>query len=127
MAKRVITRGTTVFLNLTFYDEKSDVAIVSSAQVQFTYMGNVDFETVTVDMTPAGIGGWKTEWDSSKARPGWIDYHAHAYASGGVEYAQDGRFRITGSRASLDHDPMPPTGRPSSSAMGGGPGTDYGR
>lgn len=127
MAKRVITRGNTVFLNLTFFDEKGDVAIVTSAQVQFTYPGRLDFETETVDMTPAGVGGWKAEWDSSKARPDWVDYHAHAYAGGGVQYAQDGRFRITGSRASLDHDPLPQTGRVSSSAMTGGAMKDYGQ
>jgi hypothetical protein len=116
MAKRIITRGNTAFFTFTFYDEDDEVAIVTSAELELTYPGADDFVTETLSLTNAGTE-WKAEWDTSKARPGWVDYHAHGYAAGGVNYGEDGRFKTRGNRANLDHDALPTSGTASSSAM----------
>lgn len=125
MGKRIVQRGNTAFFTFTFYDEDGEVAIVSSAELQLTYPGARDYETETVALSSSGTD-WVGEWDTTKCRPGFVDYHAHAYAAGGIDYAQDGRFRVTANRASLDHDALPTSSTPSSSAVGGGISTDYG-
>jgi hypothetical protein len=116
MTKRIITRGNTVFFAFTFYDEDGEVAIVTSAELQITYPGADDFVTEKIALTNAGTE-WKAEWDTSKARPGWIKYHAHGYAAGGVNYGEDGRYRARGNSANLDHDALPASGTASSSAL----------
>jgi hypothetical protein len=108
MTLRVVTRGNTVFLSFTFYDEDGAVAVCTSAEVQLTYPGNRAFETETITLTNAS-NVWSGSWDSSHARAGWVEYHAHAVAAAG-EYAQDGRFRLTANRANLDHDTLQPSG-----------------
>ncbi len=124
MAKRVVTRGNTTFFTFPFYDEDDVLAILSSATVTLTYPGAIDFETETITLTNSD-NTWVGEWDSSKSRPGWVEYHAHGLASG-VSYDQDGRFRLTGNRANLDHDALPNSGTASSSAMGAPAALDYG-
>jgi len=126
MAKRIVTRGNTVFFTFTFYDEDGAVAIVASADVQLTYPGGTDFVTETLALQSSG-NTWIGEWDSSKARPGWLEYHAHGYAAGGISYGDDGRLRLTGNRANLDHDALPTSATASSSADGALSGTDYGQ
>lgn len=107
----IVTRGNTVFLAFTFRDEDDAVATLTSAVVQLTYPGNVGYETAAVTLTnDANV--WSGTWDSSAARAGWVEYHAHGYAAGG-NYAQDGRFRLMGNKASLDHDRIPTSGRQS--------------
>lgn len=117
MTKRIVTRGNTTFFTFTFYDENGDVAIVASAQLQLTYPGGDNFATEELDLTSSGTD-WTGQWASAKSRPGWVEYHAHAYDAGGIEYSQDGRFRLSGNRANLDHDPLP--------ASGTGTDSDYG-
>jgi hypothetical protein len=116
MSKRVLTRGNTAFFSFTFYDEDGDIAIVASADVQVTYPGADDFVTETIALSSAGTA-WAGEWDTSKSRAGWVEFHAHGYAAGGVNYGDDGRFRVSGNRANLDHDALPTNATPSSSAM----------
>jgi hypothetical protein len=108
MTLRTITRGNSVFLAFTFYDEDDGIASVTSAEVQLTYMGRSDFVTETITLSHSG-DEWKATWDSTAARPGWVDYHGHALANDSV-YTQDGRFRLTGNRANLDHDTLPQSG-----------------
>lgn len=109
MTQRIATRGNTVFLSFTFYDENGALAVCTSAALQLTYPGNVGFETETITLTNAA-NVWSGSWDSTKARAGWAEYHAHAIA-GSSEFAQDGRFRLTANRASLDHDRIPASGK----------------
>jgi hypothetical protein len=123
MAKRIVTRGNTAFFTFTFYDENDDVAIVVSAEVQLTYPGDVDFVTETIALQASGTD-WIGEWDTTKSRPGWVEAHPHAYASG-VAYAQDLRFRVSGNRANLDHDALPASGTPSGDAMINAGPADY--
>lgn len=125
MSKRIITRGNTSFFSFVFYDEDGAVAIVGSADVQITYPGADDFVTETVALTSVDTA-WETNWDSSKARPGWVEYHAHGYADGGISYGEDGRFYTRGNRANLDHTALPTSGTASSSAMGDFNSRDYG-
>jgi hypothetical protein len=124
MAKRIITRGNTAFFTFTFYDEDGEVAIVTSAEVQITYPGADDFVTEKISLTNAGTE-WKTEWDTSKARAGWVEYHAHGYAAGGVNYGEDGRFKTRGNRGNYDHDALPASGTASTSAMTAEPANGY--
>jgi hypothetical protein len=116
MTKRIITRGNTAFFTFTFYDEDGEIAIVTSAKMQLTYAGASDFVTEVIDLTNSGTE-WRTEWDTSKARPGWVNYHAHGYAAGGVNYGEDGRFRLKGNAANVDHDALPASGTASASAL----------
>lgn len=125
MAKRIVWRGNTVTLSFTFYDENDDIAICTSATVTLVYTGGTgDFETETLDLVNAD-NVWSVSWDSTAAKAGWAEYHAHAVASG-ISYAEDSRFRVRANRASYDHDTLPTTGTASTSAVQGGAATDYG-
>jgi hypothetical protein len=104
----IITRGNTVFLDFTFYDEDGVIAVVGSAEVQLTYPDANGWETEVVTLTNDS-NVWSATWDSTAARPGWVSYHAHS-VSGSFEYAQDGRFRLSGNHAGLDHDTLPTAG-----------------
>jgi hypothetical protein len=112
MAK-IVTRGSKVYFSFTFYDENGDEAVVTSADLQLTYAGDSAYETETIALIVSD-GEWHGEWDSTAARPGWVEYHAHAVAGGGsAHFATDGRFKLTGNRAGMDHDRLP-NGRASS-------------
>lgn len=125
MAKRVIWRGNTANFTFTFYDENGDVATCTSAELQLTYIGGSgDFETETLTLTSSG-DNWVTTWDSTKAKAGWVEYHAHGYATA-TDYAQDGRFRLTANRASYDHDELPTNGTASNAAGQNTIADDYG-
>jgi hypothetical protein len=97
---------------------------VTSAEVQITYPGADDFVTEKISLTNAGTE-WKAEWDTSKARAGWVEYHAHGYAAGGVNYGEDGRFKTRGNRGNYDHDALPVNGTASTSAMTAEPANGY--
>ena len=124
MAKRIVTRGDTTFFTFVFYDEDDNVAVVTSAKLQLTYPGVSDFVTEVLDLV-GDDDTWSVSWRSASSRPGWVEFHAHAYAADDVEYDQDGRFRLTGNRANLDHEIMPTTGTASQDAMISGSTTDY--
>lgn len=111
----VIVRGSTVYFSFEFIDENDDVAVCDSATLQLTWPGRDGYETETLTLTESD-GAWLVEWDSAKSRPGWVQYHAHALAGAGTaQFARDGRFRLRGNRAGLDHDALP----------GGGEISDY--
>jgi hypothetical protein len=105
MTVKIVNRGNTAFFTFTFYDENGDVAVCQSAELQLTYMGRTDYVTEKVTLSSSD-NNWLGQWVSANAKAGWVQYHAHAYSSG-TEFAEDGRFRVTGNRASLDHDPLP--------------------
>lgn len=129
MTQRVVTRGSTVTFSFTFYDANDELATVTSATLQLTYPGLDDFVTETLTLTEGEDDAWAVEWDSSKSRPGWCEYHAHAMAQGIEDEAaltEDGRIRLTGNRAGLDHDALPTATTASTSAQGYTSGTDYG-
>lgn len=101
----IITRGGTVFFSFTFYDENGDVAEVDSAELQLTYPGAGCYETEKLTLSQTG-DNWTAEWPSAHSRPGFVDWIAVA-KSGVYTLTQDGRFRLFGNRASLDHDSLP--------------------
>lgn len=106
MAK-IVTRGSTVYFRFTFYDENGDVAVVQSADLQLTYPGDIAYETETIALQVSD-GVWTGQWRSTATRPAWVEYHVHAEAgSGTVHYTEDGRFKVRGNRAGMDHDALP--------------------
>lgn len=110
---RSFARGATVALGpFTFTDAAGATVDCTSAELQLTYPGNVGFETEAATITEAVGHTWSGTWDSSKARPGWVTYHAHGVASS-TDYVVDGRFRLVGNIAGLDHDRIPTNGRQS--------------
>ena len=104
----ILTRANTVALSFTFKDANGDAANVASASVQLVYPGREALQTENVPLSETA-GAWQAEWDSSKARGGWVEFHAHAVSSGTpvTSYAEDGRFKLTSNRANLQHDPLP--------------------
>lgn len=130
MTVKRLSRGNTVFFTFTFYDENGSVAVCQTAALQLTYPGRSDYVTEEIDLSASG-STWTGEWDSSNAGPGWVQYHAHAYASG-TQFAEEGRFRVRGNRASLDHDHLPVSATRSEaeettgSGNAAGLGADYG-
>ncbi len=125
MAKRVVTRGDTTYFSFVFYDENDNVAVIDTAVLQITYPGNNDYVTELLDLV-GDNDTWMVNWNSANSRPGWVEYHAHAYTADSIEYDQDGRFRLTGNRANLDHELMPTSATASQDAMRGATSsTDY--
>lgn len=102
----VIQRGNTVFFSFVFLDQNRDVTAADSAEVELTFVGRDGWttETVTLELTS---GSWQAEWDSSKARAGWVRYHAHALSDTGGNFASDGRFKVRANIASYQHDLLP--------------------
>ena len=107
MAK-VLTRNNTINLAFTFLDANGDVAFADMAQVQLTYPGRYQFETETLDLTQDG-DQWKTTWDSTKSRAGWVQFHADARTTGDdpTVFAEDGRFKLTANMSNYQHDKLP--------------------
>lgn len=101
----IITRGNTVHFTFSFLSEDDEPAVVISAVVQITYPGRDAYETETVELEQSGAT-WVGEWESTAARPCWVEYHAHAKTESN-EFTLDGRFRLRGNRANLDHDALP--------------------
>jgi hypothetical protein len=106
MASSIVTRGSRVYFTFVFLDENEDVATVTSAKLQLTFAGREAYETTELTLTETD-GEWKAEWESTPARPGWVEYHAHALSGLDAEMTRDGRFRLRGNRANLDHDALP--------------------
>lgn len=103
----IVTRGNTVYFSFTFYDEDDGAADVDSATVQLEFAGRSGRTTKAITLTKTG-SAWTGNWDSTYARAGWVNYHAHALSgSGTAQYAQDGRFKLTANRASFQHDVLP--------------------
>ncbi|MDA7948082.1 MAG: hypothetical protein MPJ78_11480 [Hyphomicrobiaceae bacterium] len=105
----ILTRANTVALSFTFKDANGDAANVASASVQLVYSGREALQTEQITLGETA-GAWETNWDSSRARGGWVEFHAHAVSSGTpvTRYAEDGRFKLTSNRANLQHDELPP-------------------
>lgn len=104
----ILTRGNTVALSFTFKDANGDAANVASASVQLVYRGREAPQTENITLSESA-GAWEADWDSSRARGSWVEFHAHAVSSGSpaTDYAEDGRFRLTSNRANLQHDELP--------------------
>lgn len=107
----VVTRGNTVSLSFTFKDANGDAANVASASVQLVFPGRDNLQAENITLTE-NSGAWEATWDSSVSRGGWIEFHAHAIASGNpsTSYVEDGRFKLIGNRAGLQHDVLPQGG-----------------
>ena len=117
----IVQRGNTVFLAFTFIDEDDETTAVDSAEVELTYPGRDGFATETLTLT-LSTGAWRTTWDSTKARAGWVHWHAHGISAQNGDFAQDGRFKLTANRASYQHDVLPTGGTLTDP---GTPPTDY--
>ncbi len=104
----ILTRANTVALSFTFRDANGDEANVASASVQLVYRGRAALQTETIPLAE-NAGAWEADWDSSRARGGWVEFHAHALSSGSpvTRYAEDGRFKLTSNRANLEHAELP--------------------
>lgn len=104
------SRANTFKLAFAFLDENGDPASVASATCQLVWEGLDDYGTIALALLEnAEDQTWDAAWDSSVARPGWVDYHAHAIGSSGDSYTEDGRWKIAGNKASLQHDKLPKT------------------
>jgi len=108
----ILNRSNTVSLSFTFKDENGDVANVESATCQLVYPGRDAFQTETIALAE-NSGAWEASWDSSNARGGWVEFHAHALSSGTpvTAYTEDGRFKLSSNMANLQHDELPQGGR----------------
>jgi hypothetical protein len=106
MASSIVTRGSRVYFTFTFLDENEDAATVTSATLQLTWPGRDAYETTELTLSKTD-DEWKAEWDSAPSRPGWVEYHAHALSGLDAQFTRDGRFRLRGNRANLDHDTLP--------------------
>ncbi len=126
MTLRRTARGNTITFEFEFEDDEGNTANVTSATLQLTYPGQNDFVTEVLTLTEGDNDVWAVTWDSSKSRAGWAEYHAHAIA-GVFQYTEDGRFRLTGNRANMDHDALPASGTASTSALSGPGLGDYGQ
>jgi hypothetical protein len=102
----VITRGSTVFFALNFPDENGDVVSVDSATLTLVYPGLHEWQKETLTLVfDEDDDLWKITWDSAASRPAWVEYHAHAI-SDAIEYVRDGRIKVSGNRASMQHDKL---------------------
>lgn len=101
-----ITRGSTVTLSFVFFDENNDEAAVQSAQLELTYRQYDEYATQLLTLVNTTGNVWAVEWDSKKASPGWVDYHAHGVGLTS-DFTEDGRFKLKGNRANLQHDRLP--------------------
>lgn len=130
MTVRRAYRGNTVFFTFTFLDQNGNVATCQSAALQLTYPGRSDYVTELITLQASG-STWTGQWTSANARSGWVQYHAHALSSG-TQFAEDGRFKLNGNRAGLDHDALPTSATPSlaeddiGAGNPAGLGADYG-
>lgn len=106
----VIARGNTVFFSFAFEDVAGETAEVDTATLTLVYPGLETYQVETLNLTQDDSDDlWKVTWNSSKARAGWVDYHAHAL-SGDNELTEDGKFKISANRASMQHDKLQQTG-----------------
>lgn len=103
----VVVRGNTVYFSFTFYDADDEAADVDSATVQLEFAGRSGRTTKLITLTEVG-SVWTGEWDSTSAREGWVNYHAHCLSGSGVaQFAKDSRFKLTANRANYQHDILP--------------------
>lgn len=104
----ILTRSNTLTLSFAFKDENGEAANVASATCQLVYPGRDMSETETVTLSQSG-SSWTATWDSTKSRPGWIEFHAHAISTGTPvsHYTEDGRFKLAGNEANYQHDELP--------------------
>ena len=107
----ILTRANTVALSFTFKDANGDAANVASASVQLVYRRREALQTENLTLSE-NAGAWEADWDSSNARGGWVEFHAHAVSSGSpvTSFAEDGRFKLRSNRANLQHDELPRDG-----------------
>lgn len=103
----VIARGNSVYFAFEFLTQDCAVADVDSATLTLVYPGSTEYQKEVLALTEdEGDGFWKVTWDSGKSRPGWVDYHAHAI-SGSNQLTEDGRFKVSANKASMQHDVLP--------------------
>lgn len=105
MPDPVQIRGSTVSFSFTFRDAAGAIVDADSATLTLVYPGSDLMQRQSVVLSDTD-DVWSGTWDSSVARPSWIDYHAHAL-DGSVEYVIDGRFKLRGNAAGLQHDTLP--------------------
>lgn len=102
----VIARGNTVNFSFGFDDANGDAAEVDSATVTIVYPGLTTYQTRILTLTEDEADDlWKVTWSSSASRAGWVHYHAHAI-SGANELTEDGRFKVSANRASMQHEKL---------------------
>ena len=102
----IVTRGNTISFSFSFLDNSGTAASVASATLQLEYPGRDCRETELLTLTESN-GTWGTTWDSSKARKGWVNYHAHAIDDTAQSLTEDGRFKTDGNAAGYQHDRLP--------------------
>lgn len=109
--ERLITRGNTIFFDFTFYDEEDNLlSDITEAEVQLTYPGDWTWETETIVLTQSAPTVWSGSWDSTRARPGWVEYHTHGVNALSESFGEDGRWRLPANRANLDYSRLPTGG-----------------
>lgn len=105
----IVTRGNTISFAFSFLDSAGENASITSATLQLEYPGRYDRETEQLTLTENSNGAWAVTWDSSKARKGWINYHASGIDGASQVLAESGRFKTDGNDASYQHDRLPGT------------------
>ena len=104
MPDPVQIRGSTVSFSFTFRDAAGDVVDADSATLTLVYPGLKEWQKASVALTDTD-DVWTGTWDSAVTRPAWVEYHAHAL-DGSTEHAIDGRFKVSGNRAAMQHDKL---------------------
>jgi hypothetical protein len=99
-------RGNTVNFAFSFLDSAGAVVEVDSATVTLVYPGLTTYQKETLTLVEDEDDDmWKVTWNSDLTRPAWVEFHAHAI-SGSTELTEDGRFKVSGNRASMQHDKL---------------------
>lgn len=103
----VIQRGNIVYFAFDFLDQNGDVADVDSATMTLVYPGLTEYQKEVLTLAQDEDDSmWKITWGSAKTRPAWVEYHAHAISSSD-EFVRNGRFKVSGNMASMQHDKLP--------------------
>jgi hypothetical protein len=80
--------------------------VLNSAELELTYRRHDEYATETLTLANLSGNAWSTTWDCTKSSPGWVDYHAHGVGASS-DFSEDGRFKLRGNRAGLQHDKLP--------------------
>lgn len=81
---KAIVRGSTLFVDVDFHDQRGDAINPSSAELRVAYTvttnGVAARATATVEMTATGTT-WTGSWDTSPADAGQLFWFVHAEAN----------------------------------------------
>lgn len=95
-----ITRGNTVFFDVSFLDNGGTVVTVTSAALAIKYPlnGGLEDEDVTLTEDDDNANHWLGEWESGVSEEGWVHYTATGTGNSGT-HVGDGKIKIVAGKA----------------------------